>query len=129
MSDINYLTNDDQEFLKRKGWKVSVARVPLEKGHEIDIVVHDYPLPAKYHPQLVDLLVRQLPGYPTVGMDMFWTSPIVVLKDSNAKPPATETVEKHLGRDWQMWSRHMNIWRPEDNLETFFAAIAKELSR
>jgi len=129
MTGLEYLLEDDKVFLERKEWDVEVKKV----GQETQIVIHKFLLPSKYSPSEVDLLVRQLPGYPEAGMDMFWTKPDVLLKENNQKPQATEVHEKFTefgDEDWQRWSRHMNGWRSgADNLETFFAAIQNELNR
>ena len=106
---------------------------PLQRsgsGREIDVVVHNFQMPEKYQPRSVDLLVRQLPGYPEMGMDMFWTRPDVVLVSTGRKPEATECTEHYGDLPWQRWSRHMGVWRPgRDNLETFFAALIRELNK
>lgn len=125
------LREEDAEFLRRKSWDSEVKSIEVDGGRkELQIVVHGFALPGKYRPSSVDLLVRQLPGYPETGMDMFWTRPDVVLVATGQKAPATDVTENHGGLAWQRWSRHMNAWRPEvDNLETFFATIGQELNK
>jgi hypothetical protein len=94
------------------------------------IIVHDFALPEKYRPRVVDLLVRQFPGYPETGMDMFWTRPDVVLAASGQKPDRTDVTETYADLPWQRWSRHLNGWRSQtDNLETFFASVQRELNK
>ena len=125
------LSEEDADFLKRKGWNCSATAVAAPGGRqEVQIVVHGYTLPAKYRPNSVDLLVRQLPGYPETGMDMFWTRPDVVLAATGQKPDRADQTEPYGDLPWQRWSRHLNGWRPQsDNLETFFAAIGRELNK
>jgi hypothetical protein len=125
------LREEDAEFLKRKGWDCEAITVNVGNDRkEVLIVVHKYALPPRYRPSSVDLLVRQLPGYPETGMDMFWTRPDVVLSANGHKPDRADVVETYNGLSWQRWSRHLNGWRPQtDNLETFFASIARELSK
>jgi hypothetical protein len=124
------LRDEDAQFLSRKGWEYEVKAVQAGNGREILIVVRGFRLPEKYRPQVVDLLVRQLPGYPETGMDMFWTRPDVVIAASGRKPDRADVVETYNGMPWQRWSRHLNGWRPQtDNLESFFASIQKELNK
>lgn len=131
MADNNQLLSDeDYEFLVRKGWAYDVQAVPAGSGRELLIVVRNFPLPEKYRPRAADMLVRQLPGYPEAGMDMFWTRPDVVIASTGQKPDRADQVETYGGLPWQRWSRHWNGWRANvDNLETFFAAIQKELHK
>ena len=124
------MSDEDVEFLARKGWTYDVQAVGAGSSRELLIVVRNFPLPEKYRPQAVDLLVRQLPGYPETGMDMFWTRPDVVIAATGQKPNKTEHVETYGGLPWQRWSRHWNGWRPQaDNLETYFATIQRELNK
>src|SRR5581483_2825851 len=122
------LSEEDAAFLKRKGWECEVRAAGVNERKELFIVFHAYAMPQKYKPRAVDLLVRQLPGYPERGMDMFWTRPEVTLAANGQKPDRADISENYLELSWQRWSRHLNGWRPEtDNLETFFAAIQREL--
>jgi E2/UBC family protein E len=127
----DHLSADDAEFLKRKGWECEVTAVKIDGGKtEIHIVVRAFPFPDKFQPRSADILVRQLPGYPETGMDMFWTRPDVVLAATGHKPDRADAIETYGGIPWQRWSRHLNGWRREiDNLETFFASIVRELAK
>ncbi len=63
--------------------------------------------------------------------DMWWFSPAIRLADGRTVQ-ATEVIERHLGKDWQRWSRHFNAgqWRSGiDSLESFLALIRRELER
>lgn len=120
----------DRAFLERKGWRWDAREVDLSGSREIQVVIYDYPLPEKFQPRSVQLLVRIPQGYPEIGLDMFWTCPDVMEAGTGRVPPQADVHEPHGGLTWQRWSRHMNGWRPGiDNLETFFAAIQKELHR
>lgn len=124
------LRQEDKDFLQRKGWewetKVVVRTDNIKETH---LIVHKFKFTDKYSPQSVDMLIRFLPGYPEVGLDMFWTNPVVVLKSTGLKPDKADVMEVHDNQSWQRWSRHLGSWRPEvDNLESFFASIWKELN-
>ena len=95
------------------------------------IVFPGYKLPAGYDRVTSDLLLRLQPGFPDVPPDMWWFSPAIRLANGGVVQ-ATEVVERHLGKDWQRWSRHFNAgqWRSGvDSLESFLALIRKELER
>lgn len=95
------------------------------------IVFPGYKLPAGYNTAAADLLLRLQPGFPDVPPDMWWFNPAIRLADGRVVQ-ATEVTERHLGRDWQRWSRHFGAgqWRSGiDSLESFLALIRKELER
>lgn len=122
--------SEDIAFLERKGWQYEVKEVELGTGRETHVLVHNYPVPDRLQPRLVELLVRIPLGYPEIGLDMFWTIPNVTESATGLMPAQANVLENHGGRMWQRWSRHMNGWRSGiDNLETFFGAIYKELHR
>jgi len=76
-------------------------------------------------------LLRFSPGYPDVAPDMWWFDPPVRRRDGQPIP-ATEVIERYLGRSWQRWSRHFAAgqWRSGvDGLESFLALVRKELER
>jgi hypothetical protein len=124
------LCEEDAAFLQRKGWECAVHAVGENGRKELLIITHAFAMPEKYQPRSVDLLMRQLAGYPETGMDMFWTRPDVTLLANGNKPDRADVVENYLGLPWQRWSRHLNGWRPEvDNLETFVRTIIAELNK
>ena len=95
------------------------------------VVLPGYILPSGYDRAASDLLLRLQPGFPDVPPDMWWFYPAIRRADGRAIP-ATEVIERHLGRDWQRWSRHFNAgqWRSGvDSLESFLALIRRELER
>lgn len=109
------------------------ARAPdhqvMNEGGMVCVLVPSYPLPEGFNQQKSDLLVRLAPGYPDVKPDMWWFDPPIRRID-NQTIPATESMEGHLGRQWQRWSRHLNDgqWRSGiDSLESYFALIRNEL--
>lgn len=90
-----------------------------------------YLLPKGYNLAAADLLLRLQPGFPDVPPDMWWFFPAIRRADGGVIQ-ATEVMERHLGRDWQRWSRHFNggQWRSGvDSLESFLALIRRELER
>jgi hypothetical protein len=121
------LPQDDQTYLAERGGEYQVS----SEANMTCVVLQGYALPAGYVPAQADLLLRLNPGYPDVPPDMWWFNPPVRLADGRAIQ-ATDSIENHLGRAWQRWSRHFNAgqWRSgTDCLETFMALIRKELER
>ena len=95
------------------------------------VVIRAYALPPGYDRAQSDLLLRLSPGYPDVPPDMWWFDPPVKLAGGGSVQ-ATESIEQHLGRSWQRWSRHFSAgqWQSGiDSLESFLALINKELVR
>jgi hypothetical protein len=120
------LPENDAEFLVEKGY---AYRVSVEGG-VAHLVIASFPFPATYAPTTADLLIRLLPGYPGSQLDMFWTSPDVLLV-AGGFPQACAHKETYLGKSWQRWSRHWQApWRPGvDCLQTYIAAINHELAK
>lgn len=95
------------------------------------VIFPGWELPAGYDRPASDLLLRLMPGYPDVPPDMWWFDPGVSLADGRIVP-ATESVELHLGRQWQRWSRHFTAgqWQSGiDGLESFLALVRGEVTR
>lgn len=95
------------------------------------VVLRAWRLPPGYDRDCADLLIRLSTGYPDVAPDMWWFDPPVKLADGRSAP-ATESVEQHLGRNWQRWSRHFQNgqWKSGiDGLESYLALICKDLNR
>ena len=117
------LPSNDDTYLKERGIPFAVS----SEANMTCVVLPGYRLPSGYEPQASDLLLRLSPGYPDVPPDMWWFDPPVTLA-AGTKIQATDSVEQHLGRSWQRWSRHLNQgqWRSGvDCMETFLALIRK----
>ena len=93
------------------------------------VVFPNFKLPAGFDHESADLLVRLPAGYPDLAPDMWWFDPGLRTRDGNVIQ-ATESIEPHLGRSWQRWSRHFQPgqWQSGiDGLESFMALINREL--
>lgn len=120
------LLEEDELYLTEKGYVFET----VERGSELHVVIHNYPLPEAYTPQAVDLLIKIPPGYPNAKLDMFWTDPRVTLT-AGSLPQASAVFVNIGGKQWQRWSRHwQNSWRAGvDGLETYLGAVRHELSK
>jgi len=120
------LLEEEELYLQGKGFEFTA----LDRGAELHLVIHKFPLPTAYVPQNVDLLIRLPAGYPNAKPDMFWTDPWVSLASGQA-PQAANVKEIYGDRPWQRWSRHWNAkWRPGvDGIETFLGSIRNELQK
>lgn len=120
------LLPEDKAYLERKGYTYELAG---EAGETL-LVIKDYAFGPSYAPSKADILIRMLPGYPEATLDSFCSWPEVTLKATSRRPPNTDSIENHLGKQWQSWSRHLNAWRGGiDNLETFMTAVLKEVQQ
>ena len=119
------LPQSDIAYLNERG----IAHEIVAESGMTCVVIPQWPLPSGLDCDAADLLVRLSPGYPDVPPDMWWFSPPVHLANSEALP-ATNVVERHLGRRWQRWSRHFRNgqWQSGvDGLESFLALIRQDL--
>ena len=95
------------------------------------VILRNWALPPGFNISSSDLLMRLPAGYPDVAPDMWWFSPPVHTA-AGAVLPNTESIEHHLGRNWQRWSRHLQPgqWQSGiDGLESYVALIRHELER
>lgn len=93
------------------------------------VVIPDLPMPPGLTVPASTLLLRLSPGYPDVPPDMWWFDP-PVKRSGGGEIPATQAFERHLGREWQRWSRHLSAgqWRSGiDSLESYLAIVRREL--
>lgn len=114
-------------YLAARGQPYTVS----EEANITCVVLHGFPLPVGCTQERADLLLRLNPGYPDVPPDMWWFDPPVHAKDGRTIE-ATQSVERHLGREWQRWSRHLNNGQWQcgiDSLESFIALIQREVAR
>ncbi len=121
------LPETDLTFLNDRG----IAHQVVSESGMTCIVLPTWTLPPGFDKEATDLLLRLSPGYPDVHPDMWWFDPPVHLADGT-NLPATDVVERHLGRTWQRWSRHFTNgqWQSGvDGLETYLALIRRDLER
>lgn len=117
----------DSAFLADRGIPHTIS----VDGGMTCVVFPNWSVTPGFDRETADLLVRLPNGYPDVPPDMWWFSPAIKLADGRAAP-ATEATERHIGRDWQRWSRHFQAgqWRSGiDGLESYLALIRHELAR
>jgi hypothetical protein len=76
------------------------------------LVVHDYPIPDGYAPNVSRLLVKLPPLFPDAAPDMFWLNPHV--RTSSGAMPQGTSVEAVLDSQWQRFSWHLQpgAWLP-----------------
>jgi hypothetical protein len=116
-TDITYLRDRDLQH-----------EITEESGMTC-VVFPSFKLPAGLDHESADLLIRLPAGYPDLAPDMWWFDPGLRTRDGNVIQ-ATESIESHLGRTWQRWSRHFQPgqWQSGiDGLESFMALINREL--
>jgi hypothetical protein len=121
------LPPDDTKYLTERAVNHSV----IPEANMTCVVFRDFSLPPGFNRTQADLLLRISPGYPDVPLDMWWFDPPIKRADGQVIP-ATEVIERHIGRSWQRWSRHLpaGLWRSGiDGLESFLALVRKELER
>ncbi|HET9059005.1 MAG TPA: E2/UBC family protein [Acidimicrobiales bacterium] len=117
----------DATYLADRGLTYQVSQ---ENGMTCVVLVQ-WPLPPGFNCASSDLLLRLSAGYPDVQPDMWWFDPPIRLANGQ-ELPATQVIERHLGRSWQRWSRHFNggQWQSGvDGLESYLALIRRELER
>lgn len=119
------LPSGDQQYLN----ELAPGHTVSGEAGMICILIPQFELPAGLTHTRSDLLLRLSPGYPDVPPDMWWFNPPIQRVDGR-EIPATQVRERHLGREWQRWSRHFNggQWRSGiDSLESFIAIVRREL--
>ena len=121
------LLPEDAEYLGGRDLRFDV----VDEGGMTCVVLSMWPLPAGLSSTAVDVLVRLAPGYPDIAPDMWWVDP-PVRTAAGVTIANTESMEVHLGRQWQRWSRHFpsGQWQPGiDRLEGYLATITAEFQR
>ena len=100
------------------------------EGNMVCVTIPNFETPPGLSVAATTLLLRLSPGYPDVPPDMWWFNPPVKRVDGT-EIPATQAYERHLGREWQRWSRHLapGQWRSGvDSLEGYLAIVRRELA-
>lgn len=94
------------------------------------LVVHDYPVPAGFVPNVVRLLVKLPPLFPDAAPDMFWLSPQV--RTASGTMPQGTSVEPLLDAQWQRFSWHLQTgaWQPgTSTLRDFMRCVRARLEK
>ena len=115
------LPQDDLDWLCGTGRRFEL----IAEGNTLRVVLYNFPVPAGYNRNEVDVNVRIESGYPDTQIDMVYVYPPLARTDGRQiKATANDRFED---KDWQRWSRHRtpaNPWRPGiDNLSTHFALV------
>jgi hypothetical protein len=121
------LLPEDAQYLNERNIAYSV----LEEASMTCLVLAGWSLPAGLNESHTDVLIRLAPGYPDVPPDMWWVDP-PLRTVAGTEIPATQSMELHLGRTWQRWSRHFNggQWQPGiDRISGFLALMSGEFRR
>lgn len=114
----------DEAHLNRLGlaWETTV------QGGRRWLLIRNYPVPAGYSVNVVDVAIEVPVAYPTAQLDMFYCYPPLALVTGMAIPQ-TQNLETIEGRACQRWSRHRD-WQPsKDTLVTHIALIDESLNR
>lgn len=94
------------------------------------LVVHDYPIPDGYAPNVSRLLVKLPPLFPEAAPDMFWLNPHV--RTSSGTMPQGASVEAVLDGQWQRFSWHLqpSAWLPGiSTLRDFMRCVRARLEK
>lgn len=115
----------DKSFLDESGYRYELK----EANNEKLVIIYDFPIHPCYQPNLTNLIIKIVPGYPDAPLDMFWVKPY--LKLSSGPDPVNTNIEQVAGEDYQRFSRHLsNTWRPGiDGLEQYVRCIKTDLAR
>lgn len=117
----------DSAFLAERGFECELLPDP---GAGVCLVVHAFDVAGGgFSPSPIDLMIRIPPQYPMTPLDMWYCDPAIRLMSTGQFAHASEVTERHLGRTWQRFSRHLNgAWRPGlDGLRSYFALVQAEL--
>lgn len=123
------LLEQDEEYLNSKqyDWEFILG------NNEGYLIIKNYRLKSdRYNTQETDLMIRIPNGYNMAALDMFYVDPHIRLKDTDDYPPAANSIETYIDRQWQRFSRHLNPgeWRAGiDGIETILSHATKELQR
>jgi Prokaryotic E2 family E len=121
------LLPEDAQHLADKGITYEVH----EEAGMTCLLLPSWPLPSGLTAPGADVLIRLSPGYPDIAPDMWWVDPPLRRADGS-EIPATQSMEQHLGRTWQRWSRHFNAgqWHPGiDRISGYLALMEGEFRK
>lgn len=123
-----HLPEDDQLFLKERGYEWSVSPGDSQGGF---LVIRNFDVSGGgFSPSPIDLMIRIPSQYNMAPLDMWYCNPPIRLAATGQFAQASEVTESHLGTNWQRFSRHLppGAWRPGiDGLRAFMLFIWREL--
>lgn len=120
------LPKEDVDFLGAAGLTYRV----FDDGM-LNVELLDFELPPGLNAPRANILFRLSPNYPDTPPDMWWAVPHLTTASGGAIA-ATESVELYDGRNWQRWSRHLEvgIWNSGiDGLESYVRLLRTELEK
>jgi hypothetical protein len=118
----------DLKLLQEQGFLATANREP-PNGNQIYIIFDKYPLPKGWNKTETRLLLMTDISYPNSKLDMFWVDPGLQLNGGKV-PQAGETIETHLGQQWQRFSWHVQKWNPAvDNLISYLGTVDARLGQ
>jgi hypothetical protein len=121
------LPEQDREFLDARGLPWETVRDASAQW----LLIHDFPVPARYNCEKVIAALMIMPGYPDAQIDMVYFYPPL----SRISGRAINTIsDQPLDcKIFQRWSRHrtgLNPWRPgEDDISTHLLLVEEWLER
>lgn len=104
------------------------ATLRLRPDTSYYVSIPNYPLPAGWNKQTINVYFVVPAGYPTAKPDCFWTDRDLLL--ANGATPANASVNVAHGEPEQLlwFSYHLSSWNPNtDNLLTYVRVIQKRL--
>lgn len=127
------LPEDDEEYLKEKGWKYELLSETMPDGTSRNgIHFPEFPFDGNLYraddgqrATHCAVLVLIPTGYATTRLDSFYTIPRLRRPDGG-DPVNTSFPNSLFQRDWQFWSRHLEDadWRAGiDGIDTFILYI------
>jgi hypothetical protein len=95
------------------------------------LIIHNYPVPAGYNVQNVNVALYIESNYPLAQIDMAYFMPhLVRISGHSIGALASQSI---CGQDWQRWSRHRtaeNPWRPGlDDISTHLQLVTNWMER
>lgn len=122
------LPDDDRKFLNERGYDWALQHEGAQEGF---LIIHSFEVSGGgFTPPKTDLMIRIPAQYNLAPLDMWYCDPPIRIAATGQFAQASEASERHGGRSWQRFSRHLpgGTWRPGvDNLRSFLPLIWREL--
>jgi hypothetical protein len=118
------LPDEDRAWLEKQG----IAYRESSEGESRYLLFPAWSLPdGKFNATEADILSILPSKYPDAGPDMFYVYPKITLAAGQIANK-TNVDQPLLGKTWQRWSRHWDVWRPGiDDIQTVYRRIERAL--